>query len=99
MPGAVIASPLKITGQARGVWFFEGVFPVSLVASGGTILSKGFCAVKSDGVTKAFIPFEGVVRFMHDSKSDRGSLVLKKNNPTENSELDEAMEIPVFFQQ
>ena len=99
MPGAVIASPLKITGQAREVWFFEGVFPVSLVASGGTILSKGFCAVKSDGVTKAFIPFEGVVRFMHDSMSDRGSLVLKNNNPTENSELDEVMEIPVFFRQ
>ena len=99
LPGAVISSPLKITGQARGMWFFEGDFPVSLVNPDGTALSQGFCTAKGDWMTEAFVPFEGLVTFTQDSTVDRGMLVFKKDNPTGNPEFDDAIEIPVFFKQ
>ena len=34
----VVNSPLKVSGEAKGSWFFEGSFPISLKDSDGNIL-------------------------------------------------------------
>jgi hypothetical protein len=97
-PGAVIKSPLSIRGRARGTWFFEGDFPVVLEDTNGNIVANGFVTAQGDWMTKEFVPFAGTLSFAGHDQTDRGSLVFKKDNPSDQRELDDAMAIPVFFQ-
>ena len=97
LPGALIASPLKIRGHARGKWFFEGDFPVVLKDTNGKTIAKGFATAKNGCMTKTFVPFEGIIEFKRPGSGSKGTLVLKKDNPTDRPEFDDALETPVFF--
>lgn len=96
-PNQIISSPLTITGEARGTWFFEASFPVSLVDWDGRIIAQGVAKAKSDWMTTDFVPFEAILTFVVDpnSYSNRGSLILKKDNPSGLPEHDDALEIPI----
>ena len=39
-PNQVISSPLSISGQARGTWYFEASFPVVLEDANGKVLAQ-----------------------------------------------------------
>ena len=96
-PGAVIRSPFKIKGQARGTWFFEGDFPIILKDHNGRTIASGFVTAKGPWMTKNFVPFEGTLTFDKPTAPGRGALVFQKDNPTDRPELDDAMELPVHF--
>ena len=52
-PNQIISSPLQITGQARGYWFFEASFPVRLEDINGEVIAQGIAKViKSKGDPK-----------------------------------------------
>ncbi|QQR82802.1 Gmad2 immunoglobulin-like domain-containing protein [Candidatus Campbellbacteria bacterium] len=91
-----IASPLTISGRARGTWFFEGSFPVLLVDWDGKIIAEGF-ATTSEWMTEEFVPFTGTIEFSKPAYDKNGTLILKKDNPSGLSENDMALEIPVVF--
>lgn len=99
-PNQIIQSPLVITGQARGNWFFEASFPVFLVNWDGLIIAEGIAQAKSDWMTTDFVPFEATLTFAVDKDvySTRGALILKKDNPSGLPEHDDALEIPILFQ-
>lgn len=98
-PNQVIKSPLVITGQARGVWFFEASFPVFLTNWDGLIIAQGIATAKSDWMTSEFVPFEAKLTFTPDKNaySNKGTLILRKDNPSGLPEHDDAMEIPVVI--
>jgi hypothetical protein len=96
-PGDLIRSPLKISGQARGTWFFEGDFPLFLKDPKGRIIARGYVTARGQWMTKEFVPFEGTLTFKEPAARGRGTLVFKKDNPTDRPELDDAMELPVRF--
>ncbi|MFH1170055.1 MAG: Gmad2 immunoglobulin-like domain-containing protein [Candidatus Vogelbacteria bacterium] len=106
-PGEVVSSPLTITGQARGTWFFEASFPVYITNWDGLIIGQGIATAKEDPnaadgagwMTTEFVPFEAAITFVVDKNaySNRGTLILKKDNPSELPEHDDALEIPVLF--
>ncbi len=100
-PGAVISSPLKITGEAKGYWFFEASFPVSLTDWDGRIIAEGHAEAQGDWMTEQFVPFEAVLTFADPSTeadySKRGTLILQKDNPSGLPEHDAAAEMPVRF--
>ena len=96
-PGAVISSPLKIRGRARGTWFFEGDFPLILKDQKGLAIAQGFVTARGEWMTKEFVPFEGTLTFEKPAAGTRGVLVFKKDNPTDRPELDDSLEIPVSF--
>ena len=98
-PGARVSSPLLIRGRARGSWFFEGDFPVVLLDAKGNVLAKRFCTAKGEWMTRDFVPFEGTLTFEKPVSGGRGTLVLKKDNPTDLPEHDDALEIPLFFRE
>src|SRR3989338_6962652 len=50
-PHQTIESPLTITGEARGNWFFEASFPVVLTNWDGLIFAQGVAQAKSDWMT------------------------------------------------
>jgi len=94
---AFVTSPLRVQGQARGSWFFEGDFPLVLTDGRGKIVAKGFCTAKREWMTDGFVPFEGTLEFKKPSSGDKGMLIFKRNNPTGLPEHDDALEVPVFF--
>lgn len=98
-PNQIISSPLTITGMARGSWFFEASFPVILVNWDGLIIAKGIAQAKSDWTTTDFVPFEAKLTFTVDKKaySNKGALILRKDNPSGLPKNDDALEIPVVF--
>lgn len=99
-PNEEIKSPLVIKGQARGSWFFEASFPVFLTDWDGKIIAQGIASAKSDWMTTEFVPFEATLTFSADKNvySNKGSLILKKDNPSGLSQNDDALEIPVIVE-
>jgi len=101
-PDEKIESPLKIKGEARGNWFFEASFPIILTNWDGLIIAEGVATANppagGDWMTEDFVPFEAELEFTADtSVSNRGALILKKDNPSGLPEHDDALEITVFF--
>ncbi|MDO8183667.1 MAG: Gmad2 immunoglobulin-like domain-containing protein [bacterium] len=103
-PGEAVASPLVVTGTARGVWFFEASFPIVLVDWDGLIIAEGVAQAQSDPatgevnwMTEDYVPFMATLTFTRPSYSDRGTLILKKDNPSGLPEHDAALEVPVKF--
>jgi hypothetical protein len=96
-PGDVVRSPLKIRGQARGTWFFEGDFPLILKDPKGRVIARGYVTARGPWMTKEFVPFEGTLTFKIPVKGGRGTLVFQKDNPTDRPEFDDEMELPVRF--
>ncbi|MDP3996461.1 MAG: Gmad2 immunoglobulin-like domain-containing protein [bacterium] len=100
-PSTEITSPVKITGEARGTWFFEANFPISVVDWDGLIIGEGYATSLGEWMTTDFVPFEAEVEFdisqIRGNYSNRGALILQKANPSDLSENDDALEIPIFF--
>jgi len=95
----IITSPLEITGEAKGIWYFEASFPVILTNWDGLIIAEGIAQAQGDWMTEKFVPFKAILEFKNDlSVSNRGSLILKKDNPSGLPENDDALEISVFFE-
>jgi hypothetical protein len=97
-PSMIIESPLSLRGRARGIWFFEGDFPVVLEDQDGSALATGFVTAKDEWMTEDFVPFSGTLTFTRPRQGDRGTLIFKKDNPTDRPELDDSTAIPVFFE-
>ncbi|MGB3921814.1 MAG: Gmad2 immunoglobulin-like domain-containing protein, partial [Minisyncoccia bacterium] len=99
-PNETVRSPLVIRGEARGNWFFEASFPVVLVDWDGRIIAESYATAKSEWMTTDFVPFEAKVEFTIDPEtwSNRGSLILRKDNPSGLPEYDDALEIPIYFE-
>ncbi|MEK9186222.1 MAG: Gmad2 immunoglobulin-like domain-containing protein [Patescibacteria group bacterium] len=105
-----VSSPLLISGEARGYWFFEASFPVVLVDWDGRIIAQHYAQAKGDPatgeinwMTENFVPFEAVLEFEKPEFigdfSKRGALILQKDNPSGLPEHDDALEVPIIFKQ
>jgi hypothetical protein len=103
IPNGVVASPLLISGQARGGWFFEASFPVSLTNWDGLIIAQGVATAQSEWMTAEFVPFTATLTFTNPYQTGnqdfmkKGTLVLQKDNPSGLPEHDDALEIPIRF--
>jgi len=96
-PNQAIESPLIIGGEARGYWFFEADFPVVLTNWDGLIIAEGIARTKKEWMTEDFVQFEARLEFEKPQNSNKGTLILRKDNPSGLPENDDALEIPVIF--
>lgn len=97
LPDQLITSPLIITGEARGTWFFEANFPVSLLDSNENVLALHYAETEEEWMTEDFISFTATIEF-DDPQTATGFLVLDKNNPSDIREHDAQLIIPVRFE-
>jgi hypothetical protein len=95
--GDIITSPVTITGKARGNWFFEASFPITIVNWDGLIIGEGIATAQSDWMTEDFVPFTATISYKIASNTPyaRGAIILKKDNPSGLSEHDDSREIMV----
>ncbi len=96
-PNEQIQSPLAISGEARGNWFFEATFPVVLTNWDGLIIAESYATAKGEWMTTDFVPFTATLNFQKPIYGERGYLILKKDNPSGLPEHDDALEVPVRF--
>jgi len=100
---AQVSSPLRVTGVARGYWFFEASFPIVLVDWDGKIIAEHYATAESDWMTEDFVPFTANLDFVspyHEEDPEfmsHGTLILRRDNPSGLPENDGAIEIPVRF--
>lgn len=99
--GQVVKSPIIVSGEARGNWYFEASFPVVLVDWDGRIIAEGHAQAEGDWMTTGFVPFTATLTFTKPAdtgaQSARGALILKKDNPSGLPKNDASIEIPVKF--
>lgn len=98
-PLSTVTTPVTLTGMARGYWFFEASFPITIVNWNGLIIGEGFATADGEWMTEEFVPFTATVNFTVDPETPyrRGALILKKDNPSGDPIRDDALEVPVQF--
>lgn len=95
-PNQVVKSPLNIEGQARGKWFFEASFSVKILDANDKVLGTAVASTTSEWTTDNFVPFTSTLTF-ETPTTQKGKLVLQKDNPSGLVENDDFLEIPIKF--
>lgn len=95
-PGDAIASPLTLTGEARGTWYFEASFPIHLYDADGKELAVAVAQAQSEWMTAEFVPFRAEMTFAKPATAT-GTLIFRKDNPSGLPEHDDELRIAVKF--
>lgn len=80
--GAAVSSPLTVTGQAVGNWYFEGQFPIELSNQDDIIIASASAEAQEDWMTESLVPFKATLTFQGQSAGSDLTLALKKANPS-----------------
>jgi len=95
-PDQIITSPLTITGQARGFWFFEAQFPIKLLNDNGEQITATTAFAQEEWMTNNFVPFTATLEF-EVPQGSIGTLILEKDNPSDLPQNADRLIIPVKF--
>jgi hypothetical protein len=95
--GDEVMSPVAVSGQARGYWFFEATAPVSVTNWDGLIIGEGYIEADGDWMTEDFVPFSGSISYTQEPSpySATGTIIFHRANPSGLPENDAAVEITV----
>ena len=96
-PNIIVKSPLSISGEARGYWFFEASFPIKVLDGNGTVLGIGIAQATTEWMTEDFVPFSTTIVF-NVPGTRRGTLVLQKDNPSGLPKHDDELRFPIVFE-
>lgn len=95
-PNQTVSSPVTITGKARGSWFFEGSFPITIQDENGQQLGVIPAKALGEWMTTSFVPFSAQLEFA-TSSTKVGTIKLKKDNPSGLPENDNELIVPINF--
>ena len=95
-PNQLAQSPLWVVGRARGTWFFEAEFPVRLFDGNDSVMTWGSARANGEWMTPDYVPFALTLNF-NPPKTDTGTLVLEKSNPSGLPEHAASTRIPLRF--
>jgi len=94
---STVASPLTVTGQAVGSWYFEASFPIKLYSSGNTLIGQTTAQAQGNWMTTSMVPFIATFVFPAQAAGSTGILVLAKDNPSGLPANADSYSIPVQF--
>lgn len=98
LSGATVASPLTVSGKAKGTWFFEASAPLYLTDESGKKLAQSHITATEDWMTTNFVPFTGTLTWATTTgTSTRGYIVFENDNPSGNPDLQKSVRVPVVF--
>jgi hypothetical protein len=92
----IISSPLEISGEALGNWYFEASFPVKLIGENGQVIAQGHATAQADWMTTSSVPFKAELSFAAGS-STIGMLVFANDNPSGLPQNEKQYGVPVRF--
>lgn len=92
----LVKSPLAISGEARGNWFFEANFPITILDDKGNTIGSAIASASGDWMTEDFVPFKATLKFLPGT-SKNGFLVLRNDDPSGDVGKQKSVSIPVRF--
>lgn len=92
----IIKSPLTVSGEARGTWFFEASFPIKLLDKNGQVIATAIAQADGDWMTEEFVPFDAQIEF-DQPVGELGVIVFQKDNPSGLPENDDELRLPIVF--
>ncbi len=93
--GAIVSGKVTVLGMARGQWFFEGSFPVSIVDANGKVLGSGIASAEGEWMTEEFVPYVAKIEMKEKAETKQGAIILSRDNPSGGPES--FLTIPVTF--
>lgn len=81
-PGAVTGKTFGVIGKARGPWFFEASFPVTVLDATGVVLARGIAQAEGEWMTNEFVPFRADIHIKNQKYIGPATVVLQKDNPS-----------------
>ncbi len=78
----VVTSPIQITGQAKGTFFYEGSFPILVTDSKGQIIGDGVATAQGAWATESLVPFTATIPYLLPSGSTEktGTIILQSED-------------------
>ncbi|MEI6054233.1 MAG: hypothetical protein WCQ49_02580 [Candidatus Saccharibacteria bacterium] len=92
-----ISNPQIINGRIPGDWSFEASFPASLVNWNGVAIDQKTAQIQGDWMTNEYVPFTVTFEFDSPETDKKGSIILKRDNPSGLIENDDSVEIPITY--
>jgi len=92
-----VRSPLAITGQATGPWYFEATFPVTITDADHRSLGQHYVTATEDWMSESLVPFTATLEFAQP-KTKTGYLIFKSANPSGLPEHEKTFEMPIVFE-
>jgi hypothetical protein len=86
LPGSQIRTPVTVSGNARGGWYFEGSFIVRLLDSSGRQLAIAPASAQDNWMTGAWVPFRATLAWKR--YRGPGTLLFEADNPSGLKELE-----------
>ncbi|MEI6378688.1 MAG: Gmad2 immunoglobulin-like domain-containing protein [Candidatus Falkowbacteria bacterium] len=96
VPNSIVSSTIHIRGQAKGKWYFEGSFPISIVNEAGQTLAQGQAKAQADWMQEGWVPFVSDLS-LAKPETGRGFIILKKDNPSGLPANDAEIRLPIRF--
>lgn len=91
-----ITSPVTITGEATGSWYFEATFPVTITDAYRKILGQHYVTATKDWMSESLVPFTTELTFATPT-TGTGFLIFKNANPSGLPEYEKTLEMPITF--
>jgi len=96
LPNASVKSPLTISGEARGYWYFEAQFPVKIYDAKGKLLGSVPAMATKEWMTENYVPFTATLTFDTPTTAT-GTIVFEKDNPSDLPQNSNQLVIPITF--
>lgn len=96
-PGAVTGKEFRVSGKARGYWYFEASFPIQVLDKDGKTLFLGPVQAKSEWMTENFVPFSIDIK-VPESYIGKATVILRNDNPSGMLENDRSISFPITIE-
>lgn len=98
LPNVTVQNTFTLTGKARGGWYFEASFPVSVLSATGTKLVEMPVQANGEWMTSDFVPFATTTIIIPAYYKGAATLILKNDNPSGLPENEASISIPIVIQ-
>lgn len=95
-PNQTVGSPIQITGEATGNWYFEASFPVTLRDARGITIAQTVAQAQGEWMTTDYVPFSVSLPYSV-SVTTSATLVFQKDNPSGLPEFDKEYALPIIL--
>ena len=96
-PGAVTGKEFRVSGKARGYWFFEASFPIEVLDKDGNQLFIGPVQADGEWMTENFVPFKVDIK-VPETYIGKATVILRNDNPSGMPENDKSVSFPITIE-
>ena len=94
LPSTVVGKQFKVSGKARGYWFFEASFPIQVLDKNEKVLVTSIAKADGDWMTTEFVNFSADIS-IPNNYTGSATLILNKDNPSDMQDKDALISFPV----